>query len=115
MPTVHKFLYSNSTRSVRSGNTTRPKVPVSCSLSKCTWQEYDTLGVCSHSVQLKASELLSYACLNMTIDWSAHPTGPTKDVPCGQVCGYSINITSSAPTLMSSYTIKNDTRFDPEP
>ena len=115
MPTVQKFLYSNGTRSVQAGNATRPKVPVSYPASNCTWQEYDALGVCNQSVQLEASELLLYACLNTTIDWSARFTGPTKNAPRGQVCGYSINATSSAPTVVSSYIIRNDTVFNAEP
>ena len=115
MPTVQKFLYGNGTRSVQSGNATRPEIPVSCPASNCTWPEYDTLGVCSQCVQLEAAGLLSYACLNTTIDWSAHSIGPTKFIPNGQVCGYFINATSSAPTLMSGYIVNNGTRAAEEP
>lgn len=64
MPTVQKFLYGNGTRSVQSGNATRPEIPVSCPASNCTWPEYDTLGIRSQYVRLEAGELLSYACLD---------------------------------------------------
>jgi hypothetical protein len=38
MPTVQKFLYGNGTRSVQSGNATRPGVPLSCPASKALGQ-----------------------------------------------------------------------------
>ncbi|KAJ4381545.1 hypothetical protein N0V86_002905 [Didymella sp. IMI 355093] len=108
MPTVQKFLYGNGTQSVQSGNATRPEVPLSCPASNCTWPEYDTLAVCGQCVRLDPVELLTYTCLNTSIDWSAHTTGPTKDVPIGQVCGYFVNATSDTPTLMSGYIVTND-------
>lgn len=115
MPTVQKFLYSNGTRSVQSGNATRPEIPLSCPASNCTWPEYVTLAVCGQCVNLEASALLTYACMNTTIDWSAHSTGPTKNAPTGQVCGYFVNATSDSPTLMSGYIVRNDTGSDSAP
>lgn len=115
MLTVQKFLYGNGTQSVQSGNATRPDIPLSCPASNCTWPEYDTFAVCGQCVQLDQSELLTYACLNTSIDWSAHSTDPTRDIPTGQVCGYFLNATSDAPTLMSGYIVKNDTKTSTAP
>lgn len=114
LTTVQKYLYGNGTHATQSGNATRPDIPVSCPASNCTWPEYNTLAVCSNCVEMDASELLTYVCLNTTIDWSAHSTGPTKNVPTGQVCGYFVNATSEKPTLMSGYIVPNDTKVDSE-
>lgn len=106
MPIVQRFLYGNGTRSIPSGNATRPEIPLSCPASNCTWPLYDSLAVCSQCAQLDVSELLTNTCLNTTIDWSAHSTGPTSDTPSGMVCGYFINATSDTPVLVSGYVVQ---------
>jgi hypothetical protein len=107
MPAVQKFLHSNGTRPVQSGNATRPKVPLSRPAINFTWPEYDTLAICGQCVQLDPAELLTNARLNTSIDWSVRSIGPKKDVPVGQVCGYFINATSPTSTLMSGYILNN--------
>ncbi|KAF1363051.1 hypothetical protein EJ07DRAFT_103628 [Lizonia empirigonia] len=104
-PTIRQFLYGNGTRSVEFGNGTRPDIPLSCPTSNCTWPEYETLAVCSQCSQIDVSEILTFACLNTTIDWTAAFTGEIDDTttPNGIACGYFVNATSTAPILMSGY------------
>jgi hypothetical protein len=55
-------------------------------------------------------DLLSFTCMDTTIDWSANTTGPLSEdtYPNGTVCGYFINATSEEPILMSGYRINTD-------
>lgn len=48
---------------------------------------------------------ITHTCLNTTIDWTPHWTGPLDDVPypTGDVCGYFHNASSEAPILLSGY------------
>ena len=109
-PVVQRFFYDNGTQPVPFGNGTRPEIPITCPTSNCTWPEYETLAVCSKCTSMNVAEILTFTCLNTTIDWSAHSTGSTIDntLPNGTVCGYFINATSNSPILMSGY-IKNET------
>ena len=105
-PAIRKYLYENGTQPVPFGNGTRPDIPLSCPTSNCTWPEYETLAVCSSCTEVSHLLDLTYTCMdNATIDWSANWTGPLSDVPYpnGTVCGFFLNATSSAPTLLSGY------------
>jgi hypothetical protein len=104
---VVPFMYDNGTQPVPFGNGTRPEIPLSCPTSNCTWPEYETLAVCSKCTSIEVNEILTYACMNTSIDWSAHSTGPIKPdkTPNGTVCGYFVNATSHAPILMSGYLV----------
>jgi hypothetical protein len=112
-PTITPFLYDNGTQPVAFGNGTRPEIPLSCPTSNCTWPDYETLAVCSKCVSMDASELLTFACMNTTIDWTASYTGPISPgkEPNGTVCGYFLNATSVSPILMSGYVL-NETDTD---
>ncbi|KAF1936729.1 hypothetical protein EJ02DRAFT_506389 [Clathrospora elynae] len=114
-PIIHQFFYANGTQPVPFGNGTRPDIPLTCPSSNCTWPVYETLAVCSRCVSMDVSNLLSFTCLNTTIDWSTNTTGPLSDetYPNGTVCGYFINATSEAPILMSGYRI-NEEGDEPE-
>ncbi|KAI4698435.1 hypothetical protein J4E81_005658 [Alternaria sp. BMP 2799] len=109
-PVAQKFFYGNGTQPEPFGNGTRPDIPLACPTSNCTWPEYESLGVCSKCVAMDVPDILDFACLNTTIDWSAHTSGPFSDdtLPNGTVCGYFINATSESPVLMSGY-IANET------
>ncbi|KAF3006856.1 hypothetical protein E8E13_010804 [Curvularia kusanoi] len=109
------FMYGNGTQAVQSGNSTRPEVPLSCPASNCTWPIYNTLAVCSQCVQMDAATLLSYACMDTRINWSAHAADPMEPDWSGRVCGYFINATSDEPTLMSGYVVDNDTKTESSP
>jgi hypothetical protein len=112
---ARKFFYDNGTQPVPFGNGTRPDIPVACPTGNCTWPPYQTLGVCSKCADI--SDLLTFNCLNTTVDWIANLTGGSgmeKTYPKGKVCGYFLNITSGRqpelPTMMSGYltdTIKS--------
>jgi hypothetical protein len=109
-PIIREYLLNNGTQPITFGNGTRPDIPLSCPTSKCTWPVYETLAVCSNCVDVSESLNLTFACLNTTVDWSVTWTGPLRDIPYpnGTVCGYFLNATSAAPTLMSGFTIPNN-------
>lgn len=106
-PVVQKFLYANGTQPIPFGNGTRPDIPLSCPTSNCTWTNYETLAVCSKCASIEAPDLMTFTCLNTTIDWTTTYTGVISDeateTPNGTACGYFINATSSSPILMSGY------------
>ena len=105
-PVIKKYLYDNGTQPIPFGNGTRPDIPLSCPTSNCTWPEYETLAVCSSCQEVSHLLDISYTCMeNATIDWSANWDGPLSDAPYpnGTVCGYFLNSTSDAPTLLSGY------------
>ena len=102
---IQSYFYGNGSQPVLFGNGTRPDIPLSCPSSRCEWPEYDTLATCSSCKEVSESLDITYACLNTTIEWSANWEGPLADVPYpnGTVCGHFLNITSSAPILLSGY------------
>jgi hypothetical protein len=55
-------------------------------------------------------DLLTFTCMETTIDWSTNTTGPLSEdtYPNGTVCGYFINATSEEPILMSGYRINEN-------
>jgi hypothetical protein len=61
------FYDQNGTQSSASNNGSQANLPLSCSTSTCKWEPYQTLGVCSQCADI--SELLTYACLPMKLDW----------------------------------------------
>ena len=99
------FFYENGTQPVMLGNATRPEIPLSCPTGNCTWPPYETFGFCSACVDI--SEHLEFACLTTTVDWTNNLTGPGTEstYPNGTVCGYFLNVTSTAPVLMSGYSV----------
>jgi hypothetical protein len=102
-PVVSQFFVDNGTKPIHFGNGTRPEIPLTCPTSDCTWPEYETLAICSECMDV--SNLLDYACLNTTVDWSAKHTGPLNVTALSikRVCGYFLNATSDAPVLMTGY------------
>jgi hypothetical protein len=104
-PVVQRFLYGNGTQAVPFGNSTRPDIPLSCPSSNCSWPDYESLAVCSKCVAMDAADILTFACLNTTIDWSANFSGiiGQDEMPNGTVCGHFVNATSDSPILMSGY------------
>jgi hypothetical protein len=109
-PVAREFFYRNGTQPVPFGNGTRPDIPLSCPTSNCTWPLYETLAVCSRCADVSDAINSTYACLNMTIEWSAAWDGPLKKVPYpnGTVCGYFLNATSPTPILLSGYVLPTD-------
>jgi hypothetical protein len=104
---VQSYLYANGTQPTVFGNGTRPDIPLSCPTSNCSWPDYETLAVCSTCSSVDVADIMTFACLNTTIDWTITYTGivldDAKTTPNGTACGYFINATSTAPILMSGY------------
>lgn len=98
---VFKYFYSNDSSPVAFGNGTRPDIPLSCPSSRCEWEPYDSLGLCSACVDV--SELLTYACLEAKLDWVSTTKHNSSKHPIGTSCGYWLNATSDAPMLMSGF------------
>jgi len=98
-----KFLYDNGTQPLKFGNGTRPDIPISCPTSNCTWPLYETLGVCSACTDV--SELLTFACLDTAVDWTANSAGAYQEFtyPKARTCGWFLNATSDSPILMTGY------------
>ncbi|CAO2655605.1 Nn.00g044080.m01.CDS01 [Neocucurbitaria sp. VM-36] len=99
--------YYNGDQPVAFGNGTRPDIPLSCPSSRCEWDAYDSLGVCSACADV--SELLTYACLTTRLDWISSVYWNQTTQPIGTACGYWLNATSDAPMLMSGYRVNNST------
>ncbi|CAI6323300.1 unnamed protein product [Periconia digitata] len=96
---AEKFFYDNGTQPMLLGNGTRPEIPLSCPTSNCTYPEYDSLAVCSQCADV--SDMLSFKCLNTTVDWIGNLTGGASAVfPNGTMCGYFLNN-----TMMSGYSL----------
>jgi hypothetical protein len=67
------FYDQNGTHHVTSGNGSQVDFPLSCPTSVCKWAPYRTLGVCSACVDV--SNLLTYACLPIKMDWIMSSVG----------------------------------------
>ncbi|KAF2473627.1 uncharacterized protein BDR25DRAFT_332506 [Lindgomyces ingoldianus] len=106
---VHHFFYNNGTLPMIFGKGIRAEIPLSCPNSKCTWPEYETLGVCSECI--KATDLLEFKCANTTLDWVQVPdedpdSGETA-FPNGTSCGWYLK--AASPLLMTGYDVDRDT------
>lgn len=110
--TIPKFSYQNGSQPVLFGNVSRPEIPISCPSRNCTWDEYDTLGVCSKCSDI--SRLLTFGCHTTEVDWTKGLVGEYDSVrthwssipfPKGNSCGYFLNGTSQKPVLMSGYLL----------
>ncbi|KAF2011396.1 hypothetical protein BU24DRAFT_280276 [Aaosphaeria arxii CBS 175.79] len=103
--TTYPYFYGNGSVPIPFGNSVRPDIPVSCPTSNCTWEPYETLGMCSACENV--SDLLTFECMNTRIDWFANQTGVTTEdtYPNGTVCGYFVKPPGSEPILVSGYSI----------
>lgn len=107
---ARKYLFENGTQPIPFGNGTRPDIPIACPTGNCTWPAYQSLGVCSRCADV--SDLLTFTCLNTTVDWVANLDGGVdmeKKYPNGTVCGYFMNMTGGPdiPTMLSGYLTEN--------
>jgi hypothetical protein len=71
------FYYEKGSQEHPKVDSSRSDIPVSCPTSRCTWPTYQTLGVCSACKDV--SDLLTYACLPMRMDWIRSATGPSTE------------------------------------
>lgn len=91
---------------VQVGNGTRAEIPLSCATSNCTWESYETLGVCSECVDVV--DMLEFDCRHATLDWVQNATSyaPYNN---GTMCGWFLNAINSTiganTTLMLGYQV----------
>ena len=97
-----KYFTDYGVPEVRFGNNTRPEIPISCPTSKCTWDPYDTLGVCGECVDV--ADMLEFGCHQAPLDWTQNANS-FKQYENGTMCGWFFNATGTRPTLMSGYQI----------
>lgn len=99
-PVVDKFFLDFGVPQFPVGNGTRAEIPLTCPGSKCTWEPYETLGVCSECVDI--ADMLDFTCLKGTLDWVSNATSydPYQN---GTMCGWFFNSTSAKPVLMLGY------------
>lgn len=77
---IREIFYGNGTQPVPFGNGTRPDIPLSCPTSKCRWDSYQTLAVCSRCEEITQDLDISYTCMYTAINWSANWTGPITEM-----------------------------------
>jgi hypothetical protein len=70
-------LFYDKNGTSRGHNSSQSDFPLTCPTSVCSWKPYQTLGVCSACADV--SNLLTYACLPMTMDWIRSSTGPSTE------------------------------------
>lgn len=111
MAVSHHFFYDNGTLPITFGKGVRAEVPLVCPNSKCTWPEYETLGICNECTD--ASDVLEFKCINTTLDWVQAPgTDPeTEQVTFsnGTSCGWYLK--ADNPLLMTGYNVDRDTAY----
>lgn len=71
------FYDQNGTTPLSTGNSSQAEIPLHCPTSRCEWDSYTTLSVCSACEDV--SYLLQYACLTMRLDWIRSSTGPGSE------------------------------------
>lgn len=101
-----KFFFGYGVPEIPFGNGTRAEIPLSCPSSNCTWEPYETLGVCSKCEDV--ADMLEFGCLSTRLDWirSANSYDPYEN---GTMCGWFFNATGDKPVLMSGYQVDPDT------
>lgn len=104
--TSYQYFYDNGTAPVISsdGSGMAPAIPLECPSSKCSWAEYDTLGVCNRCTDI--TDRLEFLCRNSTLDWIQTPIVlpdmSNWDYPNGTACGWYLK--ADNPMLMTGYT-----------
>jgi len=104
--TIDKFFFDFGTPQFKVGNATRAEIPLSCPSSDCTWEPYETLGVCSECADV--ADMLDFGCLPGPLDWTSSSTSfiiPDN----GTMCGWFFNSTSERPILMQGYQVDAST------
>jgi hypothetical protein len=85
-------------------NGSMPELKGVCPTSNCTWQPFETLGVCSQCDDIGAS--LSFGCMDAPLDWNSRGClSANNTYPFVPQCGYFLNETTESPVLMSGYTV----------
>jgi len=96
------FYDRNGTEHSGNRNGSRLDLPLSCPTSVCKWNPYQTLGVCSACTDI--TNLLTYACLPMRMDWIRSATGPsTEQTYQNGKCGRHFVLYTLQPMLTMSF------------
>jgi hypothetical protein len=104
--TVGNYFTDMGVPEVQVGNGTRAEIPLSCPTSNCTWESYETLGVCSACVDVV--DKLEFDCRPGILDWVKNATSynPYEN---GTMCGWFLNAVNSTDgantTLMLGYQV----------
>ncbi|PSN62448.1 hypothetical protein BS50DRAFT_502179 [Corynespora cassiicola Philippines] len=99
---VDRFFNDFGVPQVQVGNGTRAEVPLSCQTSNCTWESYETLGVCSECADI--ADMLDFGCFPAKLDWIQNATSYTP-YENGTMCGWFFNATSPSRMLMLGYQV----------
>lgn len=104
--TAYHYFYDNGTRPVTgsNGRGIGPAIPLACPNSRCTWTEYETLGICNRCEAIQ--DRLEFRCQNSALDWIQLPVssddGSAWIYPNGTACGWFLE--ADEPLLMAGYT-----------
>jgi len=99
-PTLHEVIPSF----FRSNWTSLP-LNNFCASERCTWETFETLGVCGECRDI--SSTLTFDCLTESGTWRPmyDPTNPRINETTGRSCGWFFNASSAEPMLMTGYTV----------
>lgn len=81
-------------------NVARTQVEVQCPTSNCTWDPFDTLGICISCKDVTPS--LIYRCQKTSLDWVPGATVDNNDI---SACGYFLQLPQLSPKLVSGYAV----------
>ncbi|KAF2403483.1 hypothetical protein EJ06DRAFT_471848 [Trichodelitschia bisporula] len=73
-----------------------------CPTSNCTWEPFETLGVCSKCADV--SQDVYFRCQNGTGEWMSNVSS-TDPYPNVAMCGYFLNLPKSPPVFLSGYAV----------
>jgi hypothetical protein len=89
------------------GNGTVPALKANCPTSNCTWDPFETLGVCSACEDI--SQDMQFGCITAPADWLSNVTLADTTYPIVTACGYSFfPSTDDPPLFMSGYILNED-------
>ncbi|KAF2789282.1 hypothetical protein K505DRAFT_215529, partial [Melanomma pulvis-pyrius CBS 109.77] len=106
----HQLFDYNGTVPFPHRNGGRTGIPLVCPNSKCTWPEYETLGVCTNCID--AVDLLEFRCINALLDGVRYPDeddegGRTYPEPEGTSCGWYLKV--NTPVLVAGHNADGET------
>jgi hypothetical protein len=87
---------------VANVNGTHPEITFSCPTSDCTWESYETFGVCSECVDIV--DMLDFGCYPAMLDWNQNSTQYIPYIN-GAMCGWFFNATIDDRMLMLGYEV----------
>jgi hypothetical protein len=86
-------------------NGTVPELSYNCPTSDCTWEPFETLGICSQCVDL--SKELLYGCYSAPAEWLSNATYASTPYPNVTACGYYLSPDGESRVFLSGYTLES--------